>query len=84
MTQQPGVSSRRRYLLGNAIRARRIDLGLTQEDVVERAEIDRKTLSRLENGHTGSSVDVVWVVADALECDPADLFGAAADADRSG
>lgn len=80
MTQEPGVGSRRRYLLGNAVRARRMSLGLTQEQVVERAEIDRKTLSRLENGHTGTSIDVVWVVADALECAPAELFEAAAEA----
>jgi len=41
--------------IGDALRARRIELGLTQEDLATQLGINRTTLSALETGRTGQT-----------------------------
>ncbi len=53
--------------------------GLTQEALAERAGIDRKSISRIENGAFSPSLDRVWLIADALRVSVTDLVGTSAE-----
>jgi transcriptional regulator with XRE-family HTH domain len=61
--------------LGERIRARRLALGLTQEDVAKRAGITAVHVSRIEHGEPDVSLDTMKRLAAALETTPADLLG---------
>ena len=52
--------------LGPAIRRRRQDLGLTQADLADAAEIANETVSRIERGRLTPSVDIAERIAQAL------------------
>lgn len=59
---------------GARIRARRKELGLRQEDLAAKMDVDQATVSSWERG-TYMSNDATKVrLAGVLECDPADLF----------
>jgi transcriptional regulator with XRE-family HTH domain len=60
------LRSARRRAFGNAIRARRQELGLSQEQLADRAGIERKSVSRVETGAYSPSVDRLWNICDAL------------------
>ncbi len=62
---------------GQAVRARRTGLGLTQEQLAERAGLHPNFVSLVERGKTHAALDVVFAVADALEIAAATLVGAA-------
>ncbi len=49
--------------------------GLTQNQLSERAGIDRKTINRIENGHFSPSVDTLTRLALALQVSIGDLLG---------
>ena len=55
-----------RWELGARIRNLRLGCDLTQEQLAEKVDADRKTISRLENGHYDISVDFLVRVARAL------------------
>ncbi len=67
----------RRQAFGAAVRARRLEVGLSQEDLAAAAGMDRKSISRIETGTYSPSLDRLWVLADALESDLPDLVSAA-------
>lgn len=71
------MSTRIGKLLGRAARARREELGLSQEAVARRAKMDRAYLSNLESGSRNPSVDVVDRLARALDTTPGQLLDAA-------
>lgn len=48
--------------------------GLTQQDLAEAAQVDRKTISRIENSVYSPSLTSIFSIADALEVDPKDLL----------
>lgn len=48
--------------------------GLTQKDLAEAAQVDRKTISRIENSAYSPSLTSIFSIADALEVDPKDLL----------
>lgn len=52
--------------LATVIRRKRTKLKLSQEDIAEKAKIDRTYVSRLENGKVDISVAVAYKVAKAL------------------
>jgi transcriptional regulator with XRE-family HTH domain len=52
--------------LGDRLRAHRLAAHLSQETLAELAGIDRKTVSRLENGHTAPPTDTLLRIAHAL------------------
>lgn len=52
--------------LGPAIRRRRQDLGLTQADLANVADIANETVSRIERGRLTPSVDIAERIAHAL------------------
>jgi putative transcriptional regulator len=60
----------RRRAFGKAVRNYRLLRNLTQEELAEEAELDRKTISRLENGLYSASLDNLWAIAYALNVSP--------------
>lgn len=57
----------RRRAFGLAVHGRRIDLGLSQEALAERAHCDRQSINRLEKGRFSVLLDRPWPLAAALE-----------------
>jgi transcriptional regulator with XRE-family HTH domain len=64
----------RRRAFGKAVRNYRLLRNLTQEELAEQTELDRKTISRLENGLYSASLDNIWAIAFALDITPEDLL----------
>ncbi|MEV4172521.1 helix-turn-helix transcriptional regulator [Nonomuraea sp. NPDC049709] len=69
----PRLAELRRQF-GLRLRELRERHGLTQEQLGERAEVDRKTINRIENGMYSPHLDKVFQIADALSIAPRDLF----------
>lgn len=63
----------RRQQIGNTLRAARIDRGLTQIQIGERAGIDHKTVHRIEYATSHPSLTMLLRLAAALELPLADL-----------
>lgn len=59
--------------LGTALKERRNELGLTQEDVAGAAEIDRPFITMIESAKKQPTVSVFWKLARALQLSPSDL-----------
>ena len=71
--------------LDNEIKQRRISFGksmkklrniakISQEKLADIAGLDRKTISRIENGHLSPSIDNLWAIADALNLEAHELL----------
>lgn len=56
------------------VRSRRKALGMTQVQMQELAGIRQSYLSKVERGEVAPGFDVLARLADALQCDAADLF----------
>ncbi len=48
--------------------------GLTQEQLAEKAGIERSRVSKTEIAWVGTSLDMIFRIADALEVEPYKLF----------
>ena len=48
--------------------------GLTQEQLAEKAGIERSRVSKTEIAWVGTSLDIIFKIADALEVEPYKLF----------
>lgn len=59
--------ARRAYLIGQAVRERRLALGLSQTEVAARAGMTQPALSRLEGGGTVPTIPVLERIAAALD-----------------
>lgn len=59
--------------LGTALKERRNELGLTQEDVAGAAEIDRPFITMIESAKKQPTVSVFWKLATALQLSPGDF-----------
>jgi transcriptional regulator with XRE-family HTH domain len=59
--------------LGSRIRARRLELGLTQEALAERAGVHTTYLGGIERGMRNPSLAKILALAAALHEDPAEL-----------
>ncbi|MFM9925453.1 helix-turn-helix transcriptional regulator [Variovorax sp. H27-G14] len=59
--------------LGTALKERRNELGLTQEDVAGAAELDRPFITMIEAAKKQPTVSVLWRLAAALQMSPADF-----------
>ena len=64
----------RRVAFGSCIKSLRLKANLSQEKLAQIAEIDRKSVSRIENGHLSPSMDILWAIADALKMDAYELL----------
>jgi transcriptional regulator with XRE-family HTH domain len=60
--------------IGANVRARRIKLGLTQERLAERADLDLRFVQRVERGQTNLSVAVLVALGEVLELAPPGFF----------
>ncbi len=63
-----------RETLALNLRRLRQEQGLSQEELADRAEIDRTYISALEREVYAASIDVLDRLAKALRADPADLL----------
>lgn len=62
---------------GDAVRARRQELGLSQEDLGFEAELHRTYISQLERGLKSPSLATIEQLAQVLKTKPSDLVRAA-------
>jgi transcriptional regulator with XRE-family HTH domain len=60
--------------LGEAIRARRKELHLSQEELADYAGIDRSHMGKIERGERNVTVLNIARIADAVQCRPSELF----------
>lgn len=66
--------------LGDKVRARRGELGMSQEQLRERSGISRNQIQNIENARGNSTetsnpkLDALWALANALEIDISELF----------
>ena len=61
---------------GLAVVERRHSLGISQEELSFRADVDRSYLSAIERGLQNPSLKLVWKLAAALETKPTKLIAA--------
>lgn len=61
-------------LLSEVIKTRRVDRGLTLQEVSHDAQIDESTISRIEKGQTQGSLLSVVAICQTLKISPRDLF----------
>ena len=60
--------------VGQAIRAYRQRLGLSQSELASETGLDRKTVNRIERGHHSMRVSTLFDLAGALGVAPEDLL----------
>lgn len=60
--------------LGTQIKIVRIQKGISQQEVAARADITPSYMSRIESGSITTSVEKLYKIAQAIECQPADLL----------
>lgn len=51
---------------GLKIKIERVKLGISQEELAERAEVNRNTISLIERGATNPSLDTIFALSEAL------------------
>lgn len=59
----------------NRIKERRVELGMSQEQLARQARIGHSTISEIEAGKHNPTVDVALKIARALEKTVEELFG---------
>lgn len=64
----------KKMLIGRRIRELRKKMGLSQEELSERAEITPNYLSRIERGTENPTLDALIRLADALEVEMWEMF----------
>jgi transcriptional regulator with XRE-family HTH domain len=57
-----------------ALKARRLALGLTQEDLAGRIELDRPYITLMEAGRKQPTLSVLWRLAEGLQLSPGELL----------
>lgn len=62
-------TARRAYELSQAVRARRLELGMSQVELAERAGMTQSAISRLEAGGTVPTIAILERLATALNAD---------------
>ena len=63
------AEARRAFLIGQAVRERRLALGLSQVEVARRAGMTQPALSRLEAGGVVPTIPLLERISSALEAD---------------
>lgn len=59
---------------GKAVKIRRVELGVSQVELADKAGFARSFLSGVECGTKAASITSVWRLAQALRCNPSDLW----------
>jgi len=70
-----GGAQRLKRGFGNRVRLLRSDLGLTQEDLALRSDLDRSYIGGVERGERNVSLINIYRIARALGVEPSALFG---------
>ena len=60
--------------LGHAMRKMRKLRGLSQDELALRAEIDRSYIGRIERAEVNLTLDMLYKIADVLDCEPHELL----------
>lgn len=60
--------------LGDVIKNRRIELGLTQNEIAEKIDVDPRTILNIENYKGNPKWEVLYPLIRALKIDPSLLF----------
>lgn len=63
-----------RKKFGSTVRARRNELGMSQEDLAAEAELDRTYVSGIERGLRNPTLEIICRIAAALEEHPGKLL----------
>ena len=66
MAHAPRVRLPPRAILGKNINRLRMQRGLTQDDLAEQAEIDRRYVQRIEAGTANPGIDIICQIREAL------------------
>jgi transcriptional regulator with XRE-family HTH domain len=61
-------------MLGEELRKAREAAGMTQEALAFAANIDRSYISQLENNHKSPTVEVLFLICDALGVAPSEVL----------
>jgi transcriptional regulator with XRE-family HTH domain len=69
-----GFSSDCSTAFGAALRALRLELGLSQESLASAAGLDRTYVGGLERGEHNPTLRVIWMLSDTLEVSPSELL----------
>lgn len=59
---------------GKAVKIRRVELGISQIELAVEGEFSRSFLSGIERGAKAATTTTVWRLAQALKCNPSDLW----------
>ena len=62
------MSSNVRESIGEQIRSRRKELGMTQQELAEQCGVLQTTINKIENGRYSVSVDKLAIIARVLKC----------------
>ncbi|MHB9860658.1 helix-turn-helix domain-containing protein [Streptomyces sp. YIM S03343] len=71
---QPDWVIAQRQVIGEAIRASRVDAGLTQETVALRSGVDRPSVVRIEQGQQSPTTDTLIRLAAAIGISVPDMI----------
>lgn len=77
MTDKPTSISSRHVRFGAAVRQRRLELGLTQEDLAFRAGLSTTYVGQAERGQRNLTLAATWALSDALAATASSLLAAA-------
>ena len=83
-TQRDETSEIWAQAVGNAVRARRRELDLSQERLAYAAKLDRAYLSGVERGRKNPTIQSIRKISGALQCRPSELLARAEDLLSSG
>jgi len=61
-------------IFGRNLRRLRKEKGLSQQALADECEIDRVTLTRIENGKYGAGLHIIYALAAALKIKAKELF----------
>ena len=61
--------------IGENLRARRVQLKMTQTDLSRKTGIKQPTISAIENGVNKPAIETIMLLSDALGCTVSDLVG---------
>jgi len=59
---------------GEKIRSVRTAKGISQDKLAVKSQIDRSYIGRIDRGEVNITIDKLYLLAAALECDPEDLL----------
>ena len=66
--------SKHTKILGDIVKKKRLELGLTQSEVAEMIDVDNRTILNIENHKGNPKWEILYPLVRALEIDPSALF----------